>query len=264
MPNWSSDDLAGVIINADREMTGRAQGMIRAFNPDTFANTVNVRGTDLHDLAVSASGIEAQTYRPGDVVIVEKWKPRSGRGSATYSIASRWLEPADGRAEEAIAFMRGGLVKALINDLVEELLTSPEGILLAAFVFGDRMIPAEVETLESTTSTSYGNLATVGPTVSDVEVTDRGKALVFVSANLSTDTGDGANMSFTVSGATSRDAGQTGTLSLVTAGSSIAGSVTKAVPLDLNPGVHTFQAKYRSGSGGIASFNQRVLTVIAF
>lgn len=121
-----------------------------------------------------------------------------------------------------------------------------------------------IDALESTTSTSYTDLNTVGPAVSAVQV-EAGAALVFISGNLSTDVGDGANMSFEVTGATELEAGQTGTLSLVTSGDSIAGSVTKVVPLlELNPGQHSFLAKYRSGSGGLASFNQRVLTVIAF
>lgn len=234
-----------------------SQGKLLAFNRETFENRVEFGDGAIGDNLPVAAAAEALAFQAGQTVKLLGW-------NGSYWIDGQIIVPGAAAATRSIAFLQSQFAKTIVDDLVEQLLTSPEGIALAAFIFGDRMIPAEVETLESTTNTNYGNLSTVGPTVPNVEITDRGKALVFVSGNLSTDTGDGANMSFEVSGATSRAAGSTGTLSLVTAGSSIAGSVTKAVPLDLNPGTHTFQAKYRSGSGGIASFNQRVLTVIAF
>lgn len=263
--NFATDDLAGLLVQPRQEFAGLAEGLVKSFNQDTFESVINVGGADLPNLPI-ASGVEALTYRPGDVVLITKWRPRSSRGIATYRVGmgGRVIQPGSGAATKAVAFMQAQLARQVVDEMVAALLTSPAGVLLAQFVVGQSVTSADVAALQSTTSTSYGNLSTVGPTVSGVEISDAGKALVLVSGNLTAAGGDGANMSFTVSGATTIAAGSTGTLSLVTAGGSIAGSVTKAVPLTLNPGTHTFQAKYRSGGGGIAAFNQRVLTVIAY
>lgn len=278
MPNWSSDDLAGVILNADLEQVGKAQGVIRAWNPDTFQNTVRVRGTDLHDLAVSASGVEALTYRPGDVVIVEKWKPRSSKGMATYSIASRWVDPGAGRAEQSIAFLRGELANQLIGEIVEQLLTSPEGEELAAFVIGQRQHAGFEAGLVTSLGTSYGGGAQ-GPSLADVSISESRRALVQVACGVSVVAGVGQSsgqgyMSFAVSGAStigsadfkSMNHAQSGSADQLD-GSGVRATATVLLTADdgLNAGLNTFTAEYRrdSGDGDVSIFN-RTLTVTAF
>lgn len=236
-----------------------SQGKLLAWNAETFENRVEFGDGAIGVNVPVKSAANALGFAPGQTVALLGW-------NGSWWIDGQIVVPGTGAAEQAVAFLRSQLAASIVDDLVEQLLTSPAGIALAAFVLGNRVTFDQVDVLESTTSTSYVDLGTVGPTVSGVEVTDSGKALVFVSANLSAVAGEGANMSFEVSGATSIAAGATGTLSLATAGgsTSAAGSVTKIVPLTLNPGTHSFQAKYRSGSGGLATFNQRNLTVFAF
>lgn len=65
-----------------------AQGVIKSWDVETFANTVTVDGVEFRDLPV-ASGVEALTYQPGDVVLVEKWFPGGRRGE--LGVGTAWI-----------------------------------------------------------------------------------------------------------------------------------------------------------------------------
>jgi hypothetical protein len=107
---------------------------------------------------------------------------------------------------------------------------------------------------ESTTSTSYTDLRTVGPSVT-VAVPPSGRALVIVTAWIR---GNHGSMSFTSTGGT-------GNVSATDAGSllgmDISGSATNLVA-GLSPGSHTFTAKYRTGSDTGVVFRDRSIIVI--
>lgn len=130
-------------------------------------------------------------------------------------------------------------------------------------------IPAEaaVLTLESTTSTSYTDLATVGPTVS---VTTGQNAIVIVHcscANSTTTTA--ARMAYEVSGATSitpsdnRGVGNFGAIGVGGIQSGVAVHGFGGSGPSLTPGVNTFTSKYRAGApGGQADFLSRRIVVI--
>lgn len=263
---WATDDPAQLHVTPDREFAGFAEGIIREWNADTFRNTVEVRRAHLHDLGV-ASGLEALTYAPGDVVILTRWKPRSGRGSATYRIGmgGRVIVPGTGAAETAIAFMRTSLGRSI-----------------SAEVFADRIGSDSVAAIESTSSTSYTDLSTVGPTVPDVDVTDTGKAIAFVSVEISTNLSGGLNegghVGIEVSGATSISPTSRGDMRLsvhtAVGGDTDAGTILLATGTalydpalgnGLNEGTHAFELKYKrlfSGSASV-SFSNRTLVVIA-
>ncbi len=119
-----------------------------------------------------------------------------------------------------------------------------------------------VATNETTTSTSFTNLATAGPAIT---ATTGVAALVIVTANLA---GDGAGvfsiMGYQITGASAHDP-QDGVALIYE--SSVADDEMKAsfvtLRTDLTAGSNTFTAKYRVTSG-TGSFKDRNITVIPF
>lgn len=260
--SFASDDLASVMVAPDREFVGFAQGIIRQWDPSTFANVVRVRGSDLSDLPV-ASGVEALTYRPGNVVTLTKWRPGSGSGAAQYWIGNsgRVIIPGPDAAEEAIAPMRTSLAQQI-----------------AAEVLADRIHIGFLAGVGTRHSTNYGDLTPIsvpgpGPSVT-ADVTS-GSAIVMLScrmdAHLGTGTSNTGFMSFEVSGATSI-AAQDGGYELGLSGPDSAGvgvgpisaSRVRAIA-GLNPGENTFTAKFRTGSDSTSAvtFSSLEIVVIA-
>jgi hypothetical protein len=255
-----------VIVNADRELAGWADGIIRSFDQSTFENVVSVRGTDMLNLLV-ASGPEALTYVPGDVVTISIWHSRSGRGTATYRIGNggRVIKPGTGAAARTVEFMRSALGRA----------TSEE-------VFADRITSETALGQVSTTSSTFVSLLG-GPEVT-AEIGATGRALVGLSTQISaqelavpanTFSNLGGRYGFIVSGATTLPGSNDRSVAmrfLHVAVSSVHSQVaaTRMGSLilveDLNPGTNTFTAQYAEiGNGAAAaSFQDRNLTVIAF
>jgi hypothetical protein len=109
---------------------------------------------------------------------------------------------------------------------------------------------------EPTTSTTYADLATVGPTVS-VEIGSTGRALVTLYAALANDTsGAATHMSFTRSGASTAAAADDMSIAFTSPTANAGARFSGVIPLSgLTPGVTTFTAKYRvsAGTGKIQS-----------
>lgn len=268
---FATDDLANVLIAPDREFAGYGMGILRAFDRTTFANTVEYRGARLHNLTVK-DRIGALTYRAGDVVLLTKWRPTGG-GLASFWIDSAPVVPGEGRAEEAIEFLRGELAKQIVDDLVEELLVSPAGQELAAFVFAQRVHFDEIVDTVNTASTSYVSL-TGGPTVSDVPVSESGVAIVGVQARIPIVNSSTANhiayMGYNTSGATSVapsdsrakvTSHQLNDLSIIASISDQ--SMSWSILTGLTPGNHTFSARYRTDGGFTATYSARRIIVMA-
>lgn len=122
---------------------------------------------------------------------------------------------------------------------------------------------AEVGAGETTTSTSYTDLTTAGPSVT-VETGSR--AFWFLTSEISIDTANvTARVSVAISGATNQPAANTGFLQIDGI------SIDKAVRIgvanysdELTPGTNTFTCKYASPSGAVATFTDRNITVIPF
>ena len=112
---------------------------------------------------------------------------------------------------------------------------------------------ANVLTAESTTSTTFTDLATVGPTVT---VTTQTTAIVIVAAFIQP-TGAFGAMSFAVSGASTIAASNNNALSVQT------GIQTAYVAFlsGLTPGSNIFTAKYNQ-SGTTSTFSNRTIAVI--
>lgn len=258
------------------------QGTVRSWNPATFENVIDIDGQRFEDVP-SGLGVDGLTVAPGEEVLVGQWFPGGAKGE--LGLGSMWVDkriimPGTGAAEQTIAFLSTQLARSLVDELVAELLVSPAGVELAAFVLGQRVHTDVVEGQEGTTSTSFTDLATAGPSVAGVDISDAGVALVFTNAgilgggNSSLNSAGGA-MSFAVTGASSVSADlnnsrslqhgvATGDMGDVGTPSTISRSASMTVVTGLNPGVHTFTAKYRAlgSTGATGLFNQRSLAVI--
>lgn len=110
-----TDDLAPLMTPRPPQPP-YGQGVLKAWDPDTFENIVQFRGDDLVNLPVKSS-VEALTYRPGDTVILVQW-PSSRGGSGSWWIDGRAVIPGTGRGEEAIAFMTTALGSAVARSVI--------------------------------------------------------------------------------------------------------------------------------------------------
>lgn len=123
----------------------------------------------------------------------------------------------------------------------------------------------DVATLESTISTSYTDLATVGPTIASVTLTLGQTCLVIVSANMKTGVSTAAcAMTFAVSGATTLAAAD---INAATTENSTQYVVSTRVTLftATAAGAHTFTAKYKNtNASAIAQFAQRRIIIKKF
>lgn len=203
------------------------QGVILTWNPSTLENTIDVDGVPLVDLPVLGSA-EAATFEVGDVVGLHLMLPDHRRG-ATWAIVGKFVIPNTADAFTALSF-------------------------LSSTIYAD-----EVDTLESSSSTSYTDLATLGPSVSDVLVGPSGRVLVTVSCTFEVQHVVGdlqpaiVYMSFVGNGPTTVNASDINSVSLgcnmqATVGNHVIvyGRFSKESLIDgLTAGLYSFTAKYR-------------------
>lgn len=190
------------------------QGKVEYWNPFTLENQVNVGGTPITNVPVLGVA-EAASITVGSVVglmIV----------GSTWAIIGRLVIPGTDEAEDAITRL------------------------------GQQWVSEDVDAAETTTSSSYTDLGTVGPTV-EINVGASGKLLVGVSSRFAMDRdAAGGLMSFAMTGTSSLSADDGRSLLLSVAdgsglysGASLSG--TRLVLLEgLDPGPRTITAKYRA------------------
>ena len=116
---------------------------------------------------------------------------------------------------------------------------------------------ATVATSQGTTSTSYVDLATVGPTISTL--TTGTQAIVFLTAQISNSGANSSFMGIDVSGATTVAAADTDALLVV--GTSAVRATCIVFLTGLTPGTHTFTAKYRTTAGTATYVNRNVVVI---
>jgi len=193
----------------------------------------------------------------------------------TYSGAA-WVAFDDTNAiQNTIVDAKGDLIAASAADVPARLAVGTNGQYLQAdstastglkWATISASIPANdyatVSAFESTTSTSYTNLATSGPAVT---VTTGTKALVIVSARIVNSTNNNslqAWMSYGVTGATTTSASDTWALA-VSGIQSIAYQMKMSLAsvATLTAGSNVFTAKYRATSG-TSEFGDRSIFVI--
>lgn len=120
-----------------------------------------------------------------------------------------------------------------------------------------------VSTVETTTSLTYDDLATVGPSVTLLTGT---RATVFLNVQLSNNTaGDSARMAFEVSGDSSIAASDDTCIQQSSGTNNSSARVGICVSrTGLTPGTNTFTAMYRVSGGGTGTFNDRNIIVWGF
>ena len=121
---------------------------------------------------------------------------------------------------------------------------------------------ASVNTNETTSSTTYTDLATTTDTVT-VTIGANGLALVFLNCWAGSNTGNAqAWMGFAISGASTVAAADTSaTFNQAYTAGGVNGQAAPILVTGLTPGSTTFKAKYRTTSG-IANFQNRRIAVL--
>lgn len=116
---------------------------------------------------------------------------------------------------------------------------------------------------ETTTSGAWGDLATVGPTVT-VTIGNSGMAQVTIFANTQSTSATGrSEMSFAVSGANTQSPGTDTALMQIAVSAGVAQASSSTFLLTgLNAGSTTFTAKYQRNVGGTSTFAARKISVI--
>jgi hypothetical protein len=125
-------------------------------------------------------------------------------------------------------------------------------------------VEATVTTSQTTASTSYTDLATVGPTVASINLEAGQSALVIVSCRSAHSTGGGGNatyMSFAVSGAETDAASDDDAIISLASTNTEQTSSRPTVYTAGTAGAHTFQAKYKITNPGTGTFRERRLIV---
>lgn len=123
-----------------------------------------------------------------------------------------------------------------------------------------------VTTTEASSSTTFADLATVGPSVT---ITSKGTtAIVFIQTWARTPGGTGsARAAVDVSGATTISGATNETNGFYTSNegqsSTLFTPVTTLAIVTINPGTNTYKIKYRSTSGGGGSWQNRRIVVLA-
>lgn len=230
------------------------QGRILAWNASTFENTVAFRGGVLTNLPV-LSGPDALTYRQNDIVAVMSWSPNGG--AAVHWIMGRVIVPGVGRGEQAIEWM-----------------TSELGRRIAAAVFSER-IHADLQIFQGTLTTAdtwvevldFGGSPTSGPVI-NMEITETGRALLFVGANIQASDGESGDMTFRMDDDVNPPIGNVSAhlrspfdvlsgLGVMSTGVSLVEGIS--------PGIHEFRAIYRASNlnTGVA-FANRVIVGFGF
>lgn len=120
---------------------------------------------------------------------------------------------------------------------------------------------ATVFTSETRTTASFGDLATVGPSVT---VNTGTKAIIVITCQLSNNTvSQYARVSYQVSGATSISPSFVHALAWQNAGTTQQMACSYVTYQNLNTGFNTFTMKYYA-SGGTATFQRRRILVLPF
>lgn len=209
------------------------QGTILTWNPVTLEHTIRIGGDDGPTFSnLQVLGVaEAASIQAGSVVGIMCV-------GQMWAIIGRLVTPGSEEAQDAITLV------------------------------GQQTYVSNIVTAESTGSTSFTDLATIGPTVSEVPARASGKAMVTVTAALApADLLAGtAAMDFEVtwSGGTFRSPSAFTALIVSSGtGSALLGASRSTFVTGLTPGVaYTYTAKYLAGAGNDADFEQRQIAVV--
>lgn len=236
---YRGDDLAPLLIPSKKEGVGFRQGIVLSYDQTTGENAVQVGGSIVTDLPILNTS-EALLLAPGAVVGILT------AGSAWF-IMGRLTVPGTADALSALSALRTESATETNNEAV--------------------------------TSTSYTDLATIGPSVTTT-IGPSGRCLVIVSADIHGNAVTGQAIA-TGSGYMSFAATGANTISAIDSRAALAwlrynASPNSTMAIDirvgasrlslltgLNPGETTFTAKYRRDGTGTTEFDDRNITVMA-
>lgn len=250
------DDLSRLLVQHPQPGARFGQGTLREWNPDTFEHVIEWRGLRITGATILA-GVDALTWQPGDQVLLLGADQSGRRGWTDWMVLGRAITPGPGAADQAIAPMRTSLAQQI-----------------AVAVFAQRVHAAQADAEVEITSSSWQS-APGGPTVSNVEVSESGVALVTIGARLAVDSfdtfGQEGLMSFQVNGPTSIAPHFTRAAELAVADIDqqvvVGNTPSRQVVLTgLAPGQYSFSARYSTtpgGSGRPVLFENRSISVIA-
>lgn len=233
-----SDDLAPLFNPSDdgsgQLMTYR-QGQVVEFNPITLENVIRVGNAELRNLPLLGMA-EAVTLEPGDVVGLAVM--RSPGGTSTAAIIGQYVSPNSPEAAGALSVPSANTYSV----------TVPE--------------------FETKPTSGWGDLATPGPVVSNVRIGPSGRCLVWITSTIILlGSHGGGEMAYEITGATTVPTGDTPPALAYYGPASSGPTATRLVLQEgLNPGLHTFTAKYMAEMDeptGLARFGGRNLTVMA-
>lgn len=234
-----ADDLVPLVMQKPAAGVGFRQGVIVTWDSNTAENTVIVGGQLMTDLPILNTS-EAAILAPGDVVGILTF-------GSTWGILGRFTIPGTAEAVSSLSSLRTQ--------------------------------SADVASVQSTTSSSFTDLATVGPEVT-INVGPSGRVLVICSADIQAEAPRGSTlntgtalMGYTMSGANTSaalDGYATKTsiqydnvsTSFITTLRVNAAMSRVTLRTDLNPGSTTFTAKYKRETAGTATFTNRNITVM--
>ncbi len=203
------------------------QGTILAWNPLTLENVVRVSRADMVNLSVWGLP-NAAGLRVGDsvaVAVVDKG----------WAIMGQLVIPGSAQAQRAISYR------------------------------SENTYTNQVNTTDSTSSVTFTDLASLGPTVTAL-IGPSGRCMVHLSAIIVVLAAtSGGEMGYEVSGASSVSPSIFGRTKAEYGAAGTADSGTRSVLQEgLTPGYNTFTAKYLYGGGaGSAQFSYRNITVEA-
>jgi hypothetical protein len=121
---------------------------------------------------------------------------------------------------------------------------------------------ATVATSQTTTSTAYADLTTVGPSVT---VTTGTLAMVFINANMACSLSTvPARISVAVSGATTTAASDANSAYVLSSGTAAGNRFGSMALLTVNAGSNTFTMKYKVDSAATGTYQDREIVVIPF
>lgn len=251
-----TDDLGPLLVPP---LSGQGlrygQGKIITWNAETFENQVEWLGVTLTNLPVM-TGVDGLSFQANDIVGLLGWAPGAGVGS--WWILGKIIIPGSEAAEQAISFLRSRVAAQIARNVIAETMHTAQ-----VFGIGER------------NNTSYGDLTFIdpGPIIPDIQVSEAGKAVVAVSCQMTAHINAGRQgfMSVEVTGSTSLSPDDNRAFVVGVGGDpSLAvdptGQASEFAILEgLNPGPHTFQAKYRTiTTDGPVQFTNPEMVVWAF
>jgi len=260
------DDLARLLVPPPGEDVIIRDARILRWNPTTFENVIEYEGIRLENVDVGAgAAIEALTYQPGDLVQLElrfTGGKKGELGIGDVAIRGRRITPGTGAAEKAVAFMQSSLAKSL-----------------SAQIFAERLLISTTTDPAIFTSGTGGHVehpegASAAARITGVQISETGRAWVVLGTTMAwTSDGNGAVAGFVgtlITGATTvepfgQQRGGAGAGGPAPNGN-WAGANSHVFE-GLNPGVHTFEARYTVNmlaTNASVTFGTTTLIVVPF